>query len=425
MRNQALIWNTDTQLQVTSLTARLRGFAGVDARSASLNVGDLWGSQDPFAVTVIAHHWALDGESLSFEASVRGIALRFEIAPLHNAAGAIVGVTGRAVEVREGGTFSAQTLRHLERDAGLGTWYEDLRTDTVTVSEGLAAILGIQRHLARLNIRDYDHPDDRAAIAASIAQSITDQGYACDHRVLCAGGRVRTVRERLRVVFDDRDIAIARVGTLIDISDFKEREAELAELALQDALTRLPNRAALRERLEATIERAARNERRAAVLFVDLDRFKAVNDAYGHDFGDRVLTCVADRLSRHVRATDTVARLGGDEFVVLVDDLFTDDAAVDAARKILRSFDEPFAIENRSVCVSASIGVATFPRCGTQPDELLARADHEMYVVKRNGGSGVKLAPSGEESVRETTEKGTCPVPSSVARRRFATLESA
>ena len=106
--------------------------------------------------------------------------------------------------------------------------------------------------------------------------------------------------------------------------------AELYELALHDALTRLPNRPALEERMRASLARCERNGRRCAVLFIDLDDFKAINDARGHACGDRVLVAVGDRLTKHLRASDTVARIGGDEFVVLIDDLFTDEAAVDA-----------------------------------------------------------------------------------------------
>jgi|SRR5579863_2890185 len=422
MHDQALVWNTDTNLQVTSLTARLRDFAKVGVSAGRLHVSDLWGQSDPFAVAVVAHHWALDGESLSFEAPADGATYRFDIQPLQDVRGTIVGVSGRAIEIGAL-AIDVQALNHVERSAGLGTWYEDLRTGLTTVSEGLAAMLGTKRHHTQLDIRRYDHPEDRTAIARDIARS-ADGSYSCDHRILCPGGRVRNVRERMRTIYNDRGTPIARIGTMVDISDLKEREAELSDLALRDALTQLPNRAALQERLSAALE-GCPADRRCAVLFIDLDDFKSVNDAHGHAFGDQVLACVAERLSRHVRSTDTVARLGGDEFVVLLDDLFTDDAAVDAARKILRSFDQPFVIEDRAVRVSASIGIATAAGGSATPCQLLGGADREMYAVKRNGGSGVKLAPAGKESAEHTTEKGSCQVHSSPGLHPYATLESA
>ncbi len=390
MYDQALVWNTDLGLQVTSLTARLRDFAAVGS-GMPLHVSDLWGNDDPPGVTIAAHHWALDGEHLVFEATIRGRALRFELEPLHDATGATLGVTGRAVELEQRGGMHNEVLAHAERFAGMGTWHEDLRTGLVTISDGLRTLLGIEPKPASFDIRGFDHPDETTTIARTIIEQDRD-AYVCDHKILCPNGRVRAVRERMRTIVDRRGVAIAQIGTLIDISDFKEREAELADLALHDGLTRLPNRCSLEERLEQTLARCARNKRGCAVLFADLDDFKAINDAYGHDFGDRLLVGVAQRLNRHVRGSDTVARLGGDEFVILVDELLSDEAALDAAHKLLRSLDEPFTIDGRTISLSASIGIATYPRCGTSAAELLTAADREMYEVKRNGGSGVKLA---------------------------------
>lgn len=409
-----LVWNADLSLRVTSLSARLRDLAGIGSGVPGLHVSDLWGNDDRLAVAIAAHHWALEGESLAFEAPIGGTPYHCEVQPLQDPSGAVVGVTGRAIEVSDTTGLDAQAMLHAERSAGMGTWYEDLRTGAVTMSDGLAALLGTPRHVTELDIRAFDHPDDRATITETIAGYGNEDGYVCDHRILCLGSRVRVVRERVRTIFDERGIAVAHVGTLIDITDLKEREAELAELALHDPLTRLPNRVALEERLASTIGRCVRNDRRCAVLFVDIDGFKSVNDAHGHQFGDRALIAIAHRLARNVRASDMVARLGGDEFVVLIDDLFTREAALDAGRKLLRSLDDPFTINGEDVAVSASIGVAVYPHSGIDPKELLQVADREMYAVKQNGGRGVKLANAS-----------SWPVESSADRTPFAILESA
>lgn len=415
MYDQALVWNTDRYLQVTSLTARLRDLAGIgDAHSASLNVSDLWQVDHLLPIAIAAHQWALDGETLSFETTLRsGSRFQCEVSPLHDLCGEIIGVTGRALEHATPGRLSAGAIAHAERTAGMGTWTEDLRTNEITISEGLATLLGTPLH-SNVDVRAFDHPDDRENIARTLESFADSDGYSCDHRVLCIGARVRTVRERVRTIFDTRGVPVARVGTMHDISDLKDREAELEELALCDPLTRLPNRVALEERLVAAVSRCERNARRCAVLFVDLDDFKQINDDCGHQYGDRVLEAVADRLARNVRASDTVARLGGDEFVILIDDILTQEAGLEAGRKILRSLDDPFVIDQYSFRISASIGIAVYPEGGTTPQELLAMADREMYDVKRNGGSGVKIA-NGD----------SCPPPSSPARRRFAILESA
>lgn len=391
MLDQTLVWNTDNALQVTSLTARLRGLAALGPGNRIL-VSDLWGSDERGAMIIAAHHWALEGETLSFEAPILEAPHRFELQPLVDPSGSIIGVAGRAVELHAAaGPLDPQALALGERTAGMGTWHEDLLTGTVTISDGLAALLGIPRHVANLDLPAFDHPDDRERAAATRAAAGSDS-YVCDHRILCVGSRVRSVRERARTFLDDRGIPVARVGTLIDISDFKEREAELTELALHDPLTGLPNRASLHERLNATVARCERNDLRCAVLFIDLDNFKAVNDERGHQFGDRVLRSVADRLVRNVRASDLVARLGGDEFVVIVEDLLSEAAALDAARKLLRNLEEAFMVEGHFVSLSASVGIAVYPRDGASGEELLQRADQEMYVVKHNGGRGVKLA---------------------------------
>jgi diguanylate cyclase (GGDEF)-like protein len=392
MRNQALIWNTDTSLRVTSLTARLRGFAGIGERKTILHVSDLWDGPDPFPI--LAHQWALAGETLAFEARVHGTHLAFDVEPLLDTLGAIAGVTGRAAEIADPGSSLAAAYPHAERAAGLGTWHEDLRTGTVAISEGLANLLGLPYETTHLALRSFDHPAEREQIMRTLAERENEFSYTCDHRILCQGGRVRSVRERLRTMFDERGVAIARVGSLMDITDLKEREAELCELALHDALTHLPNRHALEERLRASLARCERNGRRCAVFFIDLDDFKDINDVHGHAYGDRVLVAVADRLTRHVRASDTVARIGGDEFVVFIDDLYTDEAAADAACKILHSLDDPLTIGQGSIRVRASIGVATYPSACSSVPALLAAADREMYAVKRNGGNGIKLAPA-------------------------------
>lgn len=408
MLDQTLVWNTDSSLQVTSLTARLRDLAGVGS-STALTASDLWGQDDALSVVVAAHHWALEGETLAVDAPLRGVPYRFVLAPLERIGGGSAGVAGRAFELKdEAQLFDAQAALSAERTAGIGTWREDLRTGAVSVSDGLRALLDIPRHIAHIDIRAFDHPEDRDEIAHALRQA-GDGSYVCDHRVLCAGARVRSVRERARTMLDERGVAIARVGTLIDITDFKQREAELAELALQDPLTRLPNRAALCERVSSSIARCERNDLLCAVLFIDLDAFKAINDERGHSFGDRVIASVADRLVRNVRASDMVARLGGDEFVILVDDLFSEEAALDAGRKLLRSLEEVFVVDGHFITLSASVGIAVYPSGGTTVEELLRRADQEMYAVKRNGGRGVKLACE----------------PSSADRRLFAILENA
>jgi diguanylate cyclase (GGDEF)-like protein len=392
MHDQALIWNTDANLEVTSYTARLRELAGISDVRGRITVSDLWREDLPYSVPVLAHRWALDGESVTFEAPAHGTTYRFYLQPLYAPSGTVAGVSGCAVAVADpdSGQLSQHVYAVAERHAGVGIWHQDLRTGRTTISAGLAAMLDVDP-AAPFDVRAFDHPEDRAEIARVLSDPDAAERYTCDHRVCFGASRVRAVRERLDTIFDQRGLAIARIGSLVDVSDLKERVDELADLALCDPLTRLANRALLLERLTAAVARTTRYGTLSAVLFIDLDGFKNVNDTLGHDAGDHLLKELSDHLQSHFRPTDTIARLGGDEFVVVVEDLYSEEAAASAAQKLLNSLARTFAIGAHNVTIGASIGVAVVPRCSTVPDELLAMADREMYAVKRAGGGGVKV----------------------------------
>jgi len=164
----------------------------------------------------------------------------------------------------------------------------------------------------------------------------------------------------------------------------KEQE-RLAHQAFHDSLTGLPNRRLFFDRLTHALDIASRRPSRTALLFLDVDRFKAVNDAFGHSVGDALLVSVAERLRNAVRESDTVARLGGDEFVVLCEDVRDPPReAVELARRITRALAAPFSIQSHALEVSASVGIAVTTD-GGDPDTFLMRADHAMYVAKRRG----------------------------------------
>ena len=168
-------------------------------------------------------------------------------------------------------------------------------------------------------------------------------------------------------------------------------EAKFRDMAIHDQLTGLLNREAFTTHLENAIERARRSEVRLALLFIDLDGFKSVNDTLGHAGGDDLLRAAVDRFRVILRAADTAARLGGDEFVILVDPEIGDGAEI-LARRLLDAFRIPFAIQGNSVPVTLSIGIARFPDHSDDPDHLLRAADKAMYVVKANGRDAFILA---------------------------------
>jgi diguanylate cyclase (GGDEF)-like protein/PAS domain S-box-containing protein len=184
------------------------------------------------------------------------------------------------------------------------------------------------------------------------------------------------------------------VSVFSDITDFWRRDEEVRRLAFHDALTDLPNRALLTERLTQLLAMAQREKRNLAVLFMDLDGFKHVNDTLGHEVGDHVLIAAAKHLQALVRAADTVARVGGDEFVVVLDNPQDNDEVALIATRIIDQVNEPLTINGRTVQVGTSIGIAIHPTAGRTVDELVRSADAAMYAAKKAGKNAFKFAGS-------------------------------
>lgn len=192
-------------------------------------------------------------------------------------------------------------------------------------------------------------------------------------------------------LFDDAGNFAGYHGTASDITLRIEAEERFRHLAFHDTLTRLPNRRLLADRLEQAVRNAARNGHRVALLLIDLDGFKQVNDRHGHAAGDRVLETVAERLRETVREVDTVARMGGDEFVVLLPEVRSADDALIVAEKIHAAIGEPIADGAHEHHVGTSIGISVFPDHGDSAEALLHRADHAMYHGKSRGGKSTRL----------------------------------
>jgi diguanylate cyclase (GGDEF)-like protein/PAS domain S-box-containing protein len=177
------------------------------------------------------------------------------------------------------------------------------------------------------------------------------------------------------------------VTTCEDITSQKETEKKIHRLAYYDALTGLPNRGMFLDRLHQALAFAHREERSVCLVFLDLDNFKDVNDTYGHDFGDKLLKEVADRLNDTMRESDTLARLGGDEFVVILSSVSNHESTANAAQRIMSVFALPFLIDDRKIFCSVSIGIAVYPDDGTDTESLLKCADTAMYHAKEEGRS--------------------------------------
>jgi diguanylate cyclase (GGDEF)-like protein len=215
-----------------------------------------------------------------------------------------------------------------------------------------------------------------------------------------AGGERRYFNVSGEPQFDRDGRCTGYRGVSKDVTHQKLTEKRVQHLATHDGLTDLPNGILVRDRIQQTIAQAARSGRKAALLFIDLDRFKFINDGYGHPFGDTVLRAAAARILAAVREGDTVARLGGDEFLVLLVDLRKRSDAYMVAQKLLESFRRPFLLEEREIFVTASIGVSLYPQDGAEVDVLIGNADIAMYRSKEQGRDALHFftAELSEES---------------------------
>jgi diguanylate cyclase (GGDEF)-like protein/PAS domain S-box-containing protein len=250
------------------------------------------------------------------------------------------------------------------------------------------------------------HPDDRDYVECEVDRCVARrQPFVLEYRVLTRDGGSCWVHEQGQAVFAEEGEVAYLDGAIFDISDRKLLEAQLEQLAYSDSLTGLPNRVHFAEHVELALARARRSDSHVALLFLDLDDFKLVNDSFGHAAGDRLLVEVAQRLRAAVRETDVVARQGGDEFLVLMADLPADDgegtasaeqAAVAMARRVRTALGELVVLEEAEVYVTASIGISVSGRGGSDTEDLLKQADMAMYQAKNAGRD--RCALSGEET---------------------------
>ncbi len=186
---------------------------------------------------------------------------------------------------------------------------------------------------------------------------------------------------------DARGRVVNRIGIFSDITESKAREESVAHHAQHDFLTDLPNRLLFGDRFRQQLARARRNKAKFAVMYIDLDRFKPVNDTLGHQIGDQLLMAVAGRLRLQVREIDTVSRFGGDEFAILVSEISTRADITNLAEKILVALSEPYTLDGHTVNITGSLGIAMYPDDGVDMDTILSKADAAMYRAKQNGAN--------------------------------------
>lgn len=227
--------------------------------------------------------------------------------------------------------------------------------------------------------------DDAVAIALQADKTASGMTSSINCTLVRRDGEEFGIESRVAIIHDQDGNAVGAVVAFRDVSAARVASLEMSRVAQHDVLTNLPNRALFNDRLSQAISLAERQSKQLAVLFVDLDQFKRINDSLGHSVGDRLLRSVARRLVACVRRTDTVSRLGGDEFLILLSQIeHSEDAAI-TARKILRAVAAPHVIDSKSLDVNVSIGGSTYPADAQNAETLVSYADVAMYEAKQQG----------------------------------------
>ena len=329
-------------------------------------------------------------------------------------------------EAEEALRESEASLAEAQRIAHVGHWDFDWTTNELYWSDEIYRIFGVTKEESEGTFKDYFsriHPEDRELLD-KIGEDLLEAGpVPLEHRIVRPDGEVRFVQLRVQFVFDESQKVLEGypdgsesggsdesmnflsrqlrlidehlgklpgspvrvVGTVQDITERKALERQLQHQALHDPLTDLPNRLLFMDRLEHALARTERREQSIAVLFLDLDNFKLINDSFGHAVGDQLLLKVADRLDSSMRPQDTVARFGGDEFTVLLEDGAEEEDATLVAKRIIEELRAPFALLGHELFVTTSIGIALSTRTRGRPNlvhDLLRDADAAMYRAK-------------------------------------------
>ena len=298
-------------------------------------------------------------------------------------------------------------LADAQRIAKLGEWEWDTVRNEWHWSEAACRIIGVSQFLQNSDREAYlslVHSDERLQVIGAFKDLLRlGQNINLEYRLCRKNGEEVVIQEQGEAVRDDAGNIIKVFGTLQDVTERKDIERKIRHLAYYDVLTDLPNRQLFLDRLSWAIEFAKRHQTMPVLMFLDLDRFKHVNDTYGHNVGDELLKDVAVRLKQSLRITDQVAlgvsgfanvelsRLGGDEFTVLLTDIERREDVVQVAQRIIESLEEPFSCEGHEFVVTPSIGIAVYPEDGRDVESLVKNADLAMYHAKEKGRNGFEF----------------------------------
>ena len=285
--------------------------------------------------------------------------------------------------------YSEARFRAFFESAGVGAVQVDpISGRYMEVNERFCQITGYSaKELLAMTFRDLVHPDDRESDIANFDRLIRGEltDYEVEKRYIRKDKQVVWVHVSVTVIRDASARPISTAGVIQDIAARKKAEEQIKHLADHDELTSLPNRRLFCDLMNFKIVEARRNRNKFAILFLDLDRFKEINDTLGHEIGDEVLKAASAKLRSTIRESDIIARLGGDEFIILLSDMNHVDAISEVARKIINSFHSPLTVASNDILVTPSIGISLYPDDGDEIESLLRNADTAMYQAKERG----------------------------------------
>ncbi len=282
-------------------------------------------------------------------------------------------------------------------------WIYEANTPVTYISPNVLEQFGYQSDdfiTRRIGFTEVIHPDDRARVMQQITENLLlgQTSFEREYRVKHGDGSYRWVYDHtVALINEDLEISQQFIGYLIDITDRKEVESQIEFMAFHDPLTGLANRRLLLNILQRAIVHAQRHQQFGAIFYLDLDRFKLINDSLGHDVGDLLLKEVAHRLTATLRAEDSAARIGGDEFVLVLSHLHAHleqahHHVKQIAAKLVTTLSQPYTLLGHQVQTTPSIGIALFPNNGHTAERLMKYADDAMYQVKRAGRCGYQIS---------------------------------
>lgn len=313
----------------------------------------------------------------------------------------------RAKKTYEKLRVSEARLAEAQRIAGIGSWELDTSSGEMHWSEEVFRIFGMEGEHAGACygiFRECLHPLDRMKVAEAMRRVLSgSDSLSLECRIINRKGRTLDVHAEAQIRRDTAGRPVQAVGYVQDVTERRRDEEKIRRLAYFDSLTGLPNRIHFTDHFDQAIKRARRMNHKLAILFVDLDRFKRINDNYGHSVGDDLLKEVAVRLSASIRTSDQVSRetwewiegrvsrLAGDEFLVLLENLAEYHDAAKVAERILAVLSAPYRIDGHDLGITPSIGISLYPRDGLERDVMIRNADTAMYKAKESGGNSYRF----------------------------------